>query len=210
MTIDAKKFDRLAKTVFAPVYPVIVEQILAATGVKEGCCLDVGCGAGDLGFALLQQSALCVGFIDASADMIDLVQQGIDTHQLQHRCHAVCSDVSSIEVAPQSVDLIISRGSVFFWEQPEHSFRQLYQILKPGGWMYIGGGFGNQQILNQVIASFKELGEETQFRQRIHRNLGDTSRQKLTDSLEKAGIDDYSVRHSDAIGLWFVVHKPQT
>nr|WP_320116507.1 class I SAM-dependent methyltransferase [uncultured Desulfuromonas sp.] len=209
MTIDAKKFDRLAKTVFAPVYPVIAEQILETTDVREGCCLDVGCGAGDLGLAILQQTDLAVGFVDASADMVKLVNNSIESSQLQHRCHAVCSDVSQLEVAPNSVDLIISRGSVFFWEQPQQCFSHLYQTLKPGGWMYIGGGFGDQQLLDQVITAFKARGEEDTFRARIQRNLGEASRQRLTEALDKAGISDYSVRHSDAIGLWFVVHKPR-
>ena len=209
MTINAEKFDRLAKTVFAPVYPVIAEQILETTGVREGCCLDVGCGPGDLGFALLQQTDLAVGFVDASADMVKLVSDTIESRHLQHRCHAVCSSVSEVEVAPNSVDLIVSRGSVFFWEQPEQSFSLLYQTLKPGGWMYIGGGFGNQQLLDQVIADFKARGEVDSFLARIERNLGDTSRLRLSDVLKNVGINHYSVRHSDAIGLWFVVQKPQ-
>ena len=207
MTIDANKFDRLAKTVFAPVYPVIAEQILATTQVRQGCCLDVGCGAGDLGFALLRQTDLSLGFVDASADMVKLVRNSIDSHQLQHRCHAVCSDVGHVEVAPDSVDLIISRGSVFFWEQPDQCFRHLYQALKPGGWMYIGGGFGDQEILDQVIAEFKERGEEDSFLARIQRNLGSQSRQRLCDALNRADIQDYSIRHSDAVGLWVVVQK---
>jgi len=209
MTIDAKKFDHLAKTVFAPVYPVIATQIIETTNVREGSCLDVGCGPGDLGFALLQQTDLAVGFVDSSADMVSRVAATIDSRQLQHRCHAMCSDVAQMEVAPNSVDLIVSRGSVFFWEDLHQSFSHLYRVLKPGGWMYIGGGFGDQQLLDQVICAFKERGEEDTFRDRIRCNLSDTSRKRLTHGLEQAGISDYSVRHSDAIGLWVVVQKPQ-
>jgi hypothetical protein len=49
MEIDAQKFDRIARGVFAPVYPVIAGQIIARTGVTRGVCLDIGCGGGYLG-----------------------------------------------------------------------------------------------------------------------------------------------------------------
>jgi ubiquinone/menaquinone biosynthesis C-methylase UbiE len=207
MTINAQEFNQLAKTVFSPVYPVIARQILETTGVQEGCCLDVGCGAGDLGFAVLQQADLAVGFVDASAEMVALVQHTIDSHELQPRCQAVCSDVSQLEVAANSVDLIVSRGSVFFWDQPQQVFKHLFQALKPGGWMYIGGGFGNRQLLDQVIADFKARGEEERFRARIQRNLGDASREKLEIILKKSAIRDYFIRHDESIGLWAVIHK---
>jgi hypothetical protein len=46
---DALKFDRIARDVFAPVYPAIAEQIIVRTGVVRGVCLDIGCGGGYLG-----------------------------------------------------------------------------------------------------------------------------------------------------------------
>jgi hypothetical protein len=51
MEIDAQKFDRIARSLFAPVYPVIAGQINARTGVTRGICLDIGRGGGYLGAA---------------------------------------------------------------------------------------------------------------------------------------------------------------
>ena len=52
----AEHMDRIAKTVFAPVYPVLAEQILIRCGFSRGRCLDVGSGPGSLGIALAQAS----------------------------------------------------------------------------------------------------------------------------------------------------------
>lgn len=49
MKMDPHEFDRIARGVFAPVYPVIAAQILDRTGIRKGVCLDIGCGGGYLG-----------------------------------------------------------------------------------------------------------------------------------------------------------------
>lgn len=45
MQINAKEFDKLARTFFAPIYPVIARQIVDHNSSTRGHCLDVGCGA---------------------------------------------------------------------------------------------------------------------------------------------------------------------
>lgn len=49
---DPASFEIIARTIFAPVYPVIASQIIEATGITSGFCLDIGCGGGHLGMAV--------------------------------------------------------------------------------------------------------------------------------------------------------------
>ena len=42
----ALRFDKIARTVLAHIYPVIAEQIIAYTGVIRVTCLDISCGSG--------------------------------------------------------------------------------------------------------------------------------------------------------------------
>jgi SAM-dependent methyltransferase len=42
-----------------------------------------------------------------------------------------------------SVDLVVSRGSVFFWDDPAQGIREAHRVLRPGGWAMIGGGLGS-------------------------------------------------------------------
>ena len=44
MEINIQQFDHIARTVFAPAYPLIADHIIARTGVTRGVCLDIGCG----------------------------------------------------------------------------------------------------------------------------------------------------------------------
>ena len=58
MKIDARQFDEVARTLFAPVYPLIADQIIQYTGITSGTCLDVGCGPGYLGAGLATKNHL--------------------------------------------------------------------------------------------------------------------------------------------------------
>ncbi len=74
MEINVVEFDKIAREVFAPIYPVIAEQIIARTGINKGCCLDIGCGGGYLGLALAQITELEMVLFDELAEMLDLAQ----------------------------------------------------------------------------------------------------------------------------------------
>ncbi|MDD3476750.1 MAG: class I SAM-dependent methyltransferase, partial [Sulfurimonas sp.] len=65
-------FDRIVREVFAPIYPVIAQQIKQKTALSSGKCLDVGCGTGALGRAMAQITELHVTFFDQSDEMLSL------------------------------------------------------------------------------------------------------------------------------------------
>ena len=65
----------LARSVFAPAYRDIARQIVTGTGVTQGVCLDIGCGAGYLGAAIAAISDLLVLFFDRSPDMLTITRR---------------------------------------------------------------------------------------------------------------------------------------
>jgi len=77
MNIDAHQFDTIARTVFAPVYPIIADQIISHTGITRGSCLDVGCGSGYLGAAIACKTELSMLFLDQSSEMLKLCARTI-------------------------------------------------------------------------------------------------------------------------------------
>ena len=54
--MTAAEFDEVARTILAPVYPLLARQILLDYGITFGNCLDVGGGAGYLAIELAQRS----------------------------------------------------------------------------------------------------------------------------------------------------------
>jgi ubiquinone/menaquinone biosynthesis C-methylase UbiE len=208
LKIDAKEYDVIARGVFAPVYPVIAQQIVAHTGVASGTCVDIGCGGGYLGAALARISDLFVHFIDQSADMIALAERTIAGHDLQSRTAARQGDVTDIDLPDACVDLVVSRGSVFFWEDLPRAFKEIYRILAPQGWAYIGGGFGSRELKESIEREMASRGKSTgPFGDKVRRNLGPETRNRFVTALETAGIDSYSILQSDDIGLWLVMRK---
>ncbi len=209
MKIDGNKFSRIEKEVFAPLYPLLAEQIIAATGKTTGLCVDLGCGTGALGCALLEKTQLQMLFYDESQQMLDLVAEKMAEHQLAGRFNLQCGDVASIDLADGAVDLAVSRGSIFFWEDLEKSLQEIERILAPGGWAYIGGGFGSRQIMDEIIAKMEAKpaeGKES-FSTKVRRNLGPETQTAFAAALKKAGIKNYTVQRSDDIGLWIVIRK---
>ena len=94
--IDAEGFDRLARTVFRPVYPVIAGQILRQTGITQGPCLDAGCAGGYLGLAMMARSDVGVHFLDVSKEMLSLARRNAAEQGCSHRATFVHGDVTGI------------------------------------------------------------------------------------------------------------------
>jgi len=208
MIIDAPKYDHIARGVFAPVYPVIARQILARTGVTQGVCLDIGCGGGYLGAALARTTDLFIHFLDSSEEMLAIASRTIAENGLRTRAGTLLGEVSAIALPDASVNLAVSRGSIFFWEDLPRAFREIYRVLAPDGWAYIGGGFGSREIKETIEHEMTSRNQgNNEFSAKVRKNLGMETRARFEAALETAGIDDFFILHNEDIGLWFVIRK---
>ncbi len=208
MTIDAKKYDKIARGVFAPVYPLIADQIIAYTGVSQGTCLDIGCGGGYLGAALADKTDLDVRFLDASPDMLDIAKQTIAENGLTARADTLQGEVSAIPLPDGAIDLAVSRGSVFFWDDLPRALTDIHRVLATDGWAYIGGGFGSKAITESIVAEMKKRNQgRDEFKDRVRRNLGPESRERFETALKSAGLDRSAILHDEEIGLWMIIRK---
>jgi ubiquinone/menaquinone biosynthesis C-methylase UbiE len=208
MTIDAKKYDKIARGVFTPVYPLIADQIIAYTGVGQGTCLDIGCGGGYLGAALAGKTELFVRFFDASSDMLDIARRTIAENGLAQRANTLQGDATSIPLPDNTVDLAVSRGSVFVWDDLPRALSEIHRVLTSGGWAYIGGGFGSKAITESIVMEMKKRNQGSdEFRDRVRRNLGPETRERFETALKTTGLDRSTILHDDEIGLWMVIRK---
>lgn len=203
--MDAAGFDLIAREVFAPIYPVIAGQILEAAGMDRGTCLDIGCGGGYLGLALARQTAMEVILFDEMEEMLDIAQRNLDNAGLDSRVRTLQGNVHAIPLPDGCVDLAVSRGSIYFWEDQPRALREIYRVLAPGGLSYIGGGFGNAELKQQIDAQMTARDPEWPVKtaQRMSRNNADRYREIL----QQAEITAYQLLPAGA-GLWIVMRKP--
>ena len=209
MKIDAKKYDEIAREVFAPIYPVIAEQIKRKTGITQGTCLDVGCGSGYLGLALVKITDLTICFFDQSAEMLELVTRKISDNGLTARARTLLGDVHAIPYSDQSIELVVSRGSIFFWEDRSQAFREIYRVLTPGGMAFVGGGFGTPELKMGIIDKIEERNKNSEpekFKAKVGKNISKDNEKLFRDEMQRAGVATFEIILDDA-GLWVVMKK---
>ena len=199
---DGKKFLTIANTIFSPIYPVIASQILANTSIHTGKALDVGTGPGHLATALAEASELEVAALDNSEEMIQICTDRIIEKGLAGRVRTAHGDVCAIPFDDESFDLIVSRGSWFFWEDLPKGLTEIYRVLKPGGKTYIGGGFGTASLKKQIVSAMKE--KEPDFENGIKERVLSRSPDIVASALNKACVHNYSII-DDESGFWLMM-----
>ncbi len=204
MAINAKEFDKIAREVFAPIYPVLAEQMINHTGISQGLCLDVGCGSGYLGLALARVSQLEVVLFDESSDMLELAEGYIHESALGSRVKTLKGDVHGIPLDSETIQLAVSRGSMFFWNDRVQAFREIYRVLAVGGAAMIGGGFGNADLLREVEA--KMLERDPEWKEKRRQRIGQSKVQDYREELERAGIPSFEILQDES-GLWVVMRR---
>ncbi|ACA92517.1 MULTISPECIES: class I SAM-dependent methyltransferase [Burkholderia cepacia complex] len=124
--VDAQApLDRM----FEPFETLLAEAAAASFATRV---LDVGCGTGAVTLAVARRlgaSAQCTG-IDISARMIDAARARAERGGVPARF--VCADVQTHAFEPASVDLIVSRLGVMFFDDPVRAFANLRRAARPG------------------------------------------------------------------------------
>lgn len=201
--MNVAEFDKVAREVFAPAYVAFAGQIKEVTGITKGVCLDAGAGGGYLSVSLAKITDLDIILLDQLQEMQDIAEQNIVEGGLERRLHTLLADIHEIPLDDCSVDLVVSRGSVFFWEDHAKAFREIYRVLAPGGVTFVGGGFGSvemkKQIDEKMMARSKDWLDHTRAR------MGTTMMEKFHALLRKAGVP-YDIRQIEA-GFGIMIRK---
>ncbi len=200
----AGRMDAIAKGPFAPIYPVIARQAIEICGITAGRCIDIGSGPGHLAMALSAVSDLEIDALDPSADMLRIAEQNIREAGLAGRVHPISGDVHDLPYDDDSVDLIVSRGSLFFWDDRARAFSEIWRVLRPGGRTFVGGGFGTAALKAEITAKMHEIDPE--WEKKAAERLAPANRDAIRRDLERAGIPACEIRQDEA-GFWIVMWK---
>jgi len=191
------------KGLFRKVYPCIARQILERTGVEEGHCLDLGGGPGMLGISMAEITHLHVVIYDLLPECIEEAQRNIEERNLWQRINTKQGRAENIDFPDNSMDLVISRGSIFFWEDQKKGLCEVYRVLKPGGWAYIGGGMGSIDLLIDIQL---ERAKNPKLTEKRDNHRIDNPPGHFENILKGCDIPGFIVENSMA-GTWIIFKK---
>ncbi len=199
MKTSAAQFAATAGEVFAPLYPIVARRIRQETGMTRGRCLDLGTGTGLLGLAMARATDLEVLLFDVDPEMLVFARDNVEASGLSPRVRVVQGDVHQLPFPDASVDLVVSRGSIFFWQEPAGAFREVRRVLTPDGRAWMGGGFGTGELKQKITAEMKRRDPdwEPQARERT----SPSRIQGFRLALKEAGIADFTMENDDR-GFW--------
>ncbi len=193
--MDWDEFDRLVREVLYPVYPAVARKIIEETGITDGLCIDIGTGTGALAIALAKMTDLIVYALDISQRALEIAKLRIGEEGLTDRIFTIRGDVHSMPFKDKIADLIVSRGSIGFWEDRVKAFKEIVRVLKPDGMAVVGGGFGSKEVKEKVKGRLKRTGRTRKVKGEIR------------EILRKAGIECYRIIDDEA-NFWVIVYGP--
>jgi SAM-dependent methyltransferase len=199
MKRSAEGFARIAREVFAPVYPIIAGQALAWSGVREGFALDIGSGPGLLSVALAEKSNLTIIALDTDPAMARIAKEAACS-----RVIPVIGDVHCMPLRDGTVSLAVSRGSIYFWEDRSKAFREIERVLRPGGVAFVGGSFGTPALREEIFSEMRRRNPN--WDNDVARRNGGATPDTLRAELAVSGVTHGRVRKEEE-GLWVEIRK---
>ncbi len=126
-----------------PCYPFVAADIVRLCRPRDGgVWVDLGAGPGPVGLALLERCRSRIVLVDPNAESLSAARQEAADRGVADRIELACGRAEALPFADQSVDLVVSRGSIYFWDDQPRGIAEVYRVLREGGQAMIGGGLG--------------------------------------------------------------------
>jgi len=136
---------------FTNLYITLSKSVKNHTITSHPRILDLGCGPGLLSVEILKliPDATVIG-IDPLIKMLVLAKENTNTSGVQI-FEPILGVSEKIPLKNNSIDTIVSRFSLPYWEQPQDSFLEMNRVLKPNGKIIF-------EALNRNFPKWKLLG----------------------------------------------------
>ena len=119
-----KKYPELYKSLTE-----IVKKYIPKTKTKP-VVIDLGAGPGLLSKDIINQISNSKVFgIDPSQTMLDMANKNVNNDNFK----TLLGTSEKIPIDKDYADIVVSRFSLTYWENPKDSFKEIYRILKPSG-----------------------------------------------------------------------------
>ncbi len=131
-----------SKTKLPDYYPCVALDIMELCNRTHGLCMDLGCGQGQVGLELAQLSDCRLIMADPNRKALAKALNRSLELGLGERSTAISCRAEKLPMRENSLDLVISRGSIFFWDDQRAGLKEIRRVLRPGGEAMVGGGMG--------------------------------------------------------------------
>ena len=152
---DNISFDYVSDSV----YVNASREIIAKSSIKDGYCLDIGCGDASLAYELAINTNLRIIALDKDISNVSAARQKLAGAGLYgSRVTVLHGDLSGVSLPPYFANLIVSQKSI---DQPntEKDISDCIRFQKPGGGIIITGSPG--EMKTNVRAKLTGSGEWT-------------------------------------------------
>lgn len=123
-------------------YPLTAMRMLAECGgIRDGICIDIGCGPGHLDIELAKRSNFKIIGLDIDPGAKPLFEKRIRQASLQDRVSFVLADAQKMPFSDDYADVIFSRGTLIFIPDIKKCIREVDRVLKPTGVAFLGGRY---------------------------------------------------------------------
>lgn len=139
---SAAAYEWVAENRTRHTYSLTAMRMLAESGgIRQGICIDVGCGPGHLDVELARRSELEITGLDIDPGMKPLFERRMREAGLESRVSFVLGDAQALPFPDDHADLIVSRGVLIFLPDIGKCLREVHRVLKPTGVAFLGGRY---------------------------------------------------------------------
>lgn len=192
-----------------PIYPILVQQWADDYKLKKGIAVDIGTGPGFLGIELAKITSMDIVFIDIQESTLLAAEENFNQSGCTNPGNFVHADVADLPFADGFADFVMSRGSLWFWENPECGLSEIQRILRKGGVAVIGGGLG-RDISPELREELIRENRKSSLQKGQHPTFREFSKLINRDLANKAGLQSYSIIEEGTDGMagrWFEIRK---
>ncbi|NLF95109.1 MAG: methyltransferase domain-containing protein [Candidatus Riflebacteria bacterium] len=192
-----------------PVYEYLTQTLLRHTGLNPAAAdaIDLGGGDGLWLYCLLNKGFRSGALVDIDKEQIAAAASIMSKEFVAERWQAIATDVVNMPFADSSFDVAVSRSSMHFWPDLPAAWRELARVLRRGGYVFAGRGFG-PDLPEDIRASVKAAKYQTIYgdSNARHQEPGSLSAEELSAIAAGAGFSTVAVI-PDHKAYWFLAQK---
>jgi len=190
---------------WSKIYPYIAVQVMRCYGRGTGEVLELGPFSGGISMELAKlYPGLNISISAQDRGVVDYLRKEMEEAGLRRKIALSWSPLDALGFTDRRFDLVIFRGAYFFLDEEGRMLREIYRVLKEGGFAFVGGGYGKdtpQALIDEIAEESRDLNDRL-GRKRV-------TEEEVKNMVHKAGLTNQAGVEKEG-GLWLLIRKQTT